>query len=78
MESGILPPHSYYKLSVPVTPLPRALNHEAISDGSRFLGEAAQRHQRFLAMAFAQSCDMPKQLVPINIALSLANLTFVK
>jgi hypothetical protein len=57
MESGILPPHSYYKLSVPVTPLPRALNHEAISDGSRFLGEAAQRHQRFLAMAFAQSCD---------------------
>ena len=26
-------------------------------DGSRFLGEAAQRHQRSLAMAFARSYD---------------------
>jgi hypothetical protein len=57
LESGILPPLSYYKLSVPVTPLPRALNDEAMRDGSRFLGEAAQRHQRFLAMAFARSYD---------------------
>jgi hypothetical protein len=57
MESGILPPLSYYKLSVPVTPLPRALNDEAMRDGSRFLRQAAQRHQRFLAMAFAQSYD---------------------
>ena len=55
LASGILPPLSYYKLSVPVTPLPRALNDEAMRDGSRFLQEAAQRHQRFLAMAFAQS-----------------------
>lgn len=55
MESGILPPLSYYKLSVPVTPLPRALNDEAMRDGSRFIQEAAQRHQRFLAMAFAPS-----------------------
>jgi hypothetical protein len=57
MESGILPPLSYYKLSVPVTPLPRGLNDEAMRDGSRFLQQAAQRHQRFLAMAFAQSYD---------------------
>jgi hypothetical protein len=57
MESGILPPLSYYKLSVPVTPLPRALNDEAMRDASSFLEQAAQRHRRFLAMAFAQSYD---------------------
>jgi hypothetical protein len=55
MESGVLPPHSYYKLSVPVKRLARALNDEAKSDSSRFLGEAAQRYQRFLAMTFPQS-----------------------
>jgi Dolichyl-phosphate-mannose-protein mannosyltransferase len=55
LDSGILPPLSYYKLSVPVVPLPRTLNEEAVRDGSRFLQQAAQRHQRFLAMAFAQS-----------------------
>jgi hypothetical protein len=57
LESGILPPLSYYPLSVPVTPLPRSLNDVAMRDGSRFLQEAAERHQRFLAMAFAQSYD---------------------
>jgi hypothetical protein len=57
MESGILPPLSYYQLSVPVTPLPRALNDEAMRDGSRFLQQAAQRHQRFLAMAFVKSYE---------------------
>jgi hypothetical protein len=57
LESGILPPLSYYKLSVPVTPLPRALNDEAMREGSRFVQQAAQRRQRFLAMAFAQSYD---------------------
>ena len=57
LESGILPPLSYYKLSVPVTPLPRALNDVAMRDGSRFLQQAAQHHQRFLAMAFAPSYD---------------------
>ena len=41
LESGILPPLSYYQLSVPVTPLPRALNDEAMRDGSRFLQQAA-------------------------------------
>jgi hypothetical protein len=57
MESGILPPLSYYQLSVPVAPLPRALNDEAMRDGSQFLQQAAQHHQRFLAMAFVQSYD---------------------
>ena len=52
-ESGILPPLSYYKLTVPVAPLPRALNEEAIRAGSVFLQEQAQR--RFLAMAFVES-----------------------
>jgi hypothetical protein len=55
MASGILPILSYYRLSVPVTPLPRALNDEAMRDGSRFLQQASQRHQRFLAMAFEAS-----------------------
>jgi hypothetical protein len=57
LKSGILPPLSYYQLSGPVTPPPRALNDEAMWDGSEFLQQAAQRDQRFLAMAFAQSYD---------------------
>ena len=56
-ESGILPPLSYYDLTVPVTPLPRALNDEAKRDGARFLQQQAEYHQRFLATAFAQSFD---------------------
>jgi hypothetical protein len=52
-DSGILPPLSYYKLSVPVTPLPRALNDEAIRAGSEFLQQQTQ--QRFLALAFVKS-----------------------
>lgn len=52
-DSGILPPLSYYKLSVPVAPLPRGLNGEAIRAGSEFLQQEAQR--RFLAMAFVES-----------------------
>ncbi len=54
-DSGILAPLSYYKLTVPVTPLPRALNEEAMRAGSEFLQQQAQRHQRFLAMAFVES-----------------------
>jgi hypothetical protein len=56
-DSGILPPLSYYPLTVPVTALPRALNDEAKQDGARFLQQQAARHQRFLATAFAQSFD---------------------
>jgi hypothetical protein len=55
MESGILPPLSYYQLGVPVTPLPRALNDEAMRDGSKFLRQQSQRHGRFLALAFVES-----------------------
>ena len=54
-DSGILAPLSYYKLTVPVAPLPRALNEEAMRAGSQFLQQQAQRHQRFLAMAFVES-----------------------
>ena len=53
-DSGILPPLTYYKLSVPVLGLPRALNDEAIQIGSRFL-QSTRRRERFLALAFAQS-----------------------
>jgi hypothetical protein len=56
-ETGILPPLSYYKLTVPVVPLPRALNAEARRAGSQFLQQADARHQRFLAAAFAQSYE---------------------
>lgn len=48
-------PLSYYQLSVPVVPLPRSLNHEAMRVGSQFIGQAAQKHQRFLAIAFVPS-----------------------
>ena len=54
-ESGILPPISYYKITVPVVALPRALNDEATRVGSQFLQQAEQQHERFLAAAFAES-----------------------
>jgi Dolichyl-phosphate-mannose-protein mannosyltransferase len=52
-ETGILPPLSYYKLTVPVAPLPRTLNEETIRAGSVFLQQ--QGKHRFLAMGFVQS-----------------------
>jgi Dolichyl-phosphate-mannose-protein mannosyltransferase len=55
LDSGILPALSYYKLSVPVVPLPRALNGQAMQVGSQFVDQAAARHKRFLAMAFEPS-----------------------
>ena len=54
-ESFFFAPLFYYKLSVPVVPLPRTLNDEAIRAGSRFLEEAARKHERFLAMAYEPS-----------------------
>jgi hypothetical protein len=54
-DSPIFTPLTYYPLSVPVVPLPRALNDEAIRLGSQFLHEAEQRHERFLALAFGPS-----------------------
>jgi hypothetical protein len=54
-ESGILPPISYYKITVPVVAFPRALNDEARRVGSQFLQHAEQQHERFLAAAFTES-----------------------
>lgn len=54
-ESKFFAPLSYYKLSVPVVPLPRDLNEEAIRVSSRFLKEAASKHERFLAVAHQHS-----------------------
>lgn len=48
-------PLSYYELSVPVVPLPRALNGEAMRVGSQFVQDAAKKHERFLALAFEPS-----------------------
>lgn len=56
-DSFFLAPISYYKLSVPVVPLPKALNDEAIRVGSQFLQEAALKHERFLALADTASGD---------------------
>lgn len=46
---------SYYQLSMPVVPMPRGLNAEAIRVGSQFLQEAAQKHERFLALGWLPS-----------------------
>jgi len=47
-DSAVLTPLLYYKLTVPVVPLPRSLNEETVRVGSYFL---AHQHERFLAMA---------------------------
>lgn len=54
-DSALFAPLSYYKLSVPVVPLPRALNDEAIRVASDFLKTATAKHQRFLALAWEPS-----------------------
>jgi hypothetical protein len=54
-KSPFFSPLSYYRLSVPVVPMPRALNDEAMRVGSRFLQEAATKHERFLAVAYKPS-----------------------
>jgi Dolichyl-phosphate-mannose-protein mannosyltransferase len=54
-ESRLFSPLAYYKLSVPVVPLPQDLNNEAMRVGSGFLQQAAQNHQRFLAVAATSS-----------------------
>jgi len=41
---------SYYKLTVPVVPLPQSLNSQAMQIGSQFLQHAAQNHERFFAL----------------------------
>jgi mannosyltransferase len=64
-DSGFFTPLSYYKLSVPVVGLPRALNDEAMRIGSEFVREAAERHERFLAMGFRPSLETMRWLKKI-------------
>jgi hypothetical protein len=54
-DSALFAPLAYYKLRVPVVALPRKLNDETIRIGSQFLQDAAQRHERFLAIAYEPS-----------------------
>jgi hypothetical protein len=54
-DSVLFAPLTYYKLSVPVVGLPRALNSEAMRIGSQFLQQAGQRRQRFFALAYFPS-----------------------
>jgi hypothetical protein len=61
-DSIVLTPLMYYKLTVPVVPLPRSLNDEAVRVGSRFLERATQQHERFLAMASEYSYGTLKWL----------------
>jgi hypothetical protein len=56
-DSGVLVQLSCYKLSIRVVPLPRSLNDQAMRVGSRFVQQAAHRHERFLAMAFVRSYE---------------------
>lgn len=55
--SRFFAPLSYYKVTVPVVPLPRALNEEAIRVGSQSLAEATRKHERFLAMGYEHSYE---------------------
>jgi hypothetical protein len=54
-DSFFFTPLSYYKLSVPVIPLPMDLNDETIRVGSRFLQQASAKHERFFAVALLPS-----------------------
>lgn len=56
-DSGFFTPLSYYKLSVPVVGLPRALNDEAMRIGSDFVHQAGQRRERFLALGYRPSFE---------------------
>lgn len=49
-DSRYFAPLSYYRLSVPVVPLPKALNGEARRIGTAFLEKATKKHERFLAV----------------------------
>jgi hypothetical protein len=48
--SHLLAPLSYYKLSVPVVPLPRELNARAKNIAVPFSQQSMERHRRFLAL----------------------------
>ena len=77
-NSGLFTPLSYYKVSVPVVAMPRALNNEAVRAGSAFVQEAAQRRERFLALAYIPSYETLDWLTsissPTHVARKLAEL----
>ena len=54
-DSTLFPNLTYYRLSAPVVPLPRALNAEATRLGSAFLQDAERKSERFLAMGNSPS-----------------------
>lgn len=54
-ESVLFAPLSYYKLTVPVVPLPRSLTPEAQRIGAAALANALRHRQRFLVLAFGPS-----------------------
>ena len=54
-DSTLFAPLTYYKLSVPVVGLPRALNDETKRHGSEFLARVGRR--RFLALAYEPSWE---------------------
>jgi 4-amino-4-deoxy-L-arabinose transferase-like glycosyltransferase len=54
-DSRLFSTLAYYKLTVPVVPLPQDLNDQAIRIASDFLQQAEQKHQRFLAIASPSS-----------------------
>jgi Dolichyl-phosphate-mannose-protein mannosyltransferase len=56
-ESRVFAPLSYYKLTVPVIPLPQDVNRETVRVSSWFLKQAAAKHERFLAAAYFRSRD---------------------
>jgi Dolichyl-phosphate-mannose-protein mannosyltransferase len=51
-QSIIFAPITYYKLSVPVVPLPKDFSDETTRVGAEFLRNAAQLHKRFLVLAY--------------------------
>ncbi|MGB9145964.1 MAG: glycosyltransferase family 39 protein [Acidobacteriaceae bacterium] len=50
-QSNLFAQLAYYPLSVPVVPMPRSLNREALQVGSQFLAQAERQHEQFFAMA---------------------------
>ena len=56
-DSSFFTQLSYYKLSVPVVGLPRALNDPARQIGSAFVRQAGLRRERFLALAYRPSLE---------------------
>jgi hypothetical protein len=85
-DSAQFAPLSYYKLSVPVVGLPRALNDEAIRVGSSFLQDATARRQRFLVLGstpsyetlhwLSDSASGPYQVSRLGTSFSIVILEF--